>query len=261
MKGIIMAAGSGTRLQPITKVINKHLLPIYNKPLIFYPLSVLMLCRIKEILIIVNVDQINNFQKLLGDGSRYGIKISYEIQKEPNGIGEAFLIGRDFIDKDSCALILGDNIFHRDSFQTLLNNSIKNLDGATIFAYHVRDPERFGIVNYSDSGKVVSLEEKPKEPKSSYAIPGLYFYDNSVIDIYKKIRPSSRDEMEITDINKEYLRINKLKVVKLGRGVTWLDVGVPDSLLEASSFIRTIEKRQGLEIANLDEIAKALGYV
>ena len=261
MKGIIMAAGQGTRLKPITDVINKHLLPIYDKPMIFYPLSVLMLCKIKEINIVVNPDQKNNFHKLLGDGSQYGIKITYSIQDQPNGIGEAFSLSEEFIGDDSCALILGDNIFYRDSMQSFLSKAIENLNGATIFAYHVSDPERFGVVSFNSEDKPVSIEEKPKKPLSSYAIPGLYFYDNSIKKIYKKVKPSSRGEIEITDINREYLNMNKLNVVKRGRGVTWLDVGLPDSIIEASSFIRTIEKRQGLKIANLEEIASSLGYI
>ena len=261
MKGIIMAAGQGTRLKPITDVINKHLLPIYDKPMIFYPLSVLMLCKIKEINIIVNPDQTDNFYKLLGDGTQYGIKIIYTTQKESNGIGEAFSLSESFIGNDSCALILGDNIFYRDSMQSFLSKSIENLNGATIFAYHVGDPERFGVVNFKEDGSPDSIEEKPNNPKSSFAIPGLYFYDNSIKEIYKKVSPSARGEIEITDINNEYLKINKLNVVKLGRGVTWLDVGLPDSIIEASSFIRTIEKRQGLKIANLEEIALSLGYI
>ena len=256
-----MAAGQGTRLKPITDVINKHLLPIYDKPMIFYPLSVLMLCKIKEINIIVNPNQTDNFYKLLGDGTQYGIKIIYTTQKESNGIGEAFSLSESFIGNDSCALILGDNIFYRDSMQSFLSKSIENLNGATIFAYHVGDPERFGVVNFKEDGSPDSIEEKPNNPKSSFAIPGLYFYDNSIKEIYKKVSPSARGEIEITDINNEYLKINKLNVVKLGRGVTWLDVGLPDSIIEASSFIRTIEKRQGLKIANLEEIALSLGYI
>jgi|TARA_B100001142_G_scaffold162003_1_gene162163 glucose-1-phosphate thymidylyltransferase len=261
MKGIIMAAGKGTRLEPMTKAINKHLLPVYDKPMIFYPLSILMLCKIKEVLIIVNPGEKESFYKLLGDGSQYGIKIEYAVQEKPNGIGQAFIVGGDFIGKSSCALILGDNIFYRDSIQSLLSKSVRNLSGATIFAYHVSDPKRFGIVNFDKKDKPISIEEKPKKPKSSYAVPGLYFYDNTVKKIARKISPSNRGEIEITDINREYLKMKKLKVVKLGRGMAWLDVGMPDSLLDASSFIRTIEKRQGLQIANLDEIAKSLKFI
>lgn len=260
-KGIVLAGGFGTRLHPITKAISKHLLPIYDKPMIYYPISVFMLANIKEILLISTPDDIDNYKRLLGDGSQYGISIEYAIQNNPGGLAEAFIIGEDFIGNDNVALILGDNIFYGQGFSELLTKVSETKDGATIFGYHVNDPERFGVVEFDKSGKVISIQEKPKNPKSNFAIIGLYFYDNRVKEIAKSLRPSSRGELEITDINSEYLKAGKLNVKILGRGFAWLDTGTHESLLEASSFVEIIEKRQGLKVACLEEIAYEKGWI
>lgn len=255
MKGIILAGGSGTRLYPVTKGINKQLIPIYDKPLIYYPLSVLMLAGIKDILLISNLDDRSSFQKLLGDGSDFGISIIYEVQKNPNGLAEAFLIGEKFIGKDSCALVLGDNLFYGHGFTGILKKAVNLEKGANIFGYYVNNPKDFGVVEFNENGEVISLEEKPQNPKSNYAVPGLYFYDNSVIEKAKSVEPSNRGELEITSINEMYLQERSLKVSSLGRGMAWLDTGTYDGLLEASNFVRTIQKRQGIMIACLEEIA------
>lgn len=260
MRGIILAGGSGTRLYPITKSISKQAIPIYDKPMIYYPLSVLMLSKIKDILIISTPRDIKLFTDLLGDGSHLGLNISYKVQQSPNGIGEAFIIGEDFIGKDNVCLILGDNIFYGYRFTERLNKALKR-EGATIFGYHVNNPSEFGVVEFDEEFNVVSIEEKPKKPKSNYAVPGLYFYDNDVVQIAKAIKPSDRGELEITSINNEYLRRNKLKVELLGRGMAWLDTGTCDGLLEASNFVEAIQNRQGLYIACLEEIAYRQGFI
>eukprot|EP00130_Batrachochytrium_dendrobatidis_P008515 XP_006683390.1 hypothetical protein BATDEDRAFT_15109 [Batrachochytrium dendrobatidis JAM81] len=261
MKGIILAGGSGTRLYPLTRSISKQLLPVYDKPMIYYPLSVLMLAGIKEILIISTPIDVPRFEQLLGDGSELGIHLSYAIQEEPNGLAEAFIIGEGFIGNDEVALILGDNIFYGHEFISHLERVRRQLKGATIFGYNVNDPERFGVVEFDENRKVLSIEEKPKTPKSNFAITGLYFFDNQVIDIAKSVNPSIRGELEITDILKEYVVRDQLKVELLGRGFAWLDTGTHESLLEASQFIEIIEKRTLLKVACLEEIAYNKGYI
>lgn len=261
MKGLILAGGSGTRLFPVTKVISKQLLPIYDKPMIYYPLSVLMLAGIKEVLLISTPEDTPRFETLLGDGSQWGISIEYRIQQKPEGLAQAFLVGDTFIGNDSCCLILGDNIFFGTGFTPSLKSAAEIKDGATVFAYSVKDPERFGVVEVDSEFRALSLEEKPKSPKSNWAVTGLYFYDNRVVSIAKSLKPSSRGELEITDLNRKYMELGKLKVVPLGRGFAWLDTGTHESLLDASEFIATIQKRQGYMVACLEEIAFANGWI
>lgn len=261
MKGIILAGGSGTRLYPLTKGVSKQLMPIYDKPMIYYPLSVLMLAGIKDILIITTPEDNASFKRLLGDGSGFGVHLSYAIQENPDGLAQAFLIGEDFIGDDAVCLILGDNIFYGQSFAATLKETVENLHGATIFGYQVVDPERFGIVEFDEQKKVRSIEEKPKVPKSNYAVTGLYFYDNQVVEFTKQVEPSDRGELEITSINQMYLEAGKLSVQILGRGFAWLDTGTHDSLQRASGFVQTIEKVQGLKVACLEEIAWRNGWI
>ncbi len=255
MKGIILAGGSGTRLYPLTMVISKQILPIYDKPMIYYPLSVLMLAGIKDILIISTPVDLPNFKKLLGNGSQFGIDLSYAEQPSPGGLAQAFIIGEEFIGKDDCTLILGDNIFYGNNFSGILKNAVNNKGRATVFGYYVNDPKRFGIVEFDNDGKVLSVEEKPKAPKSNYAITGLYFYDNRVVEYAKVLKPSARGELEITDLNRIYLEQGDLDVKLLGRGFAWLDTGTMDTLVDAADFVRMIEKRQGIKISALEEIA------
>ncbi len=261
MKGIVLAGGSGTRLYPITKAVSKQLLPLYDKPMIYYPISVLMLAGIKEILIISTPRDLPMYKDLLGDGSNLGMKFSYEVQENPNGLAEAFIIGEEFIGDDNVALILGDNIFHGHRFSEILERATNLEKGATIFGYYTNNPEAFGVVEFDDEWNVLSIEEKPENPKSNYIVPGLYFYDNDVIEIAKNVKPSQRGEVEITSVNEEYLKRGNLKVELLGRGMAWLDTGTHDGLLEAANFIETVQKRQGLYIACLEEIAYYKNYI
>ncbi|MBQ9354834.1 MAG: glucose-1-phosphate thymidylyltransferase RfbA [Clostridia bacterium] len=261
MKGIILAGGSGTRLYPLTMVTSKQLLPVYDKPMIYYPLSTLMLAGIRDILIISTPTDLPNFERLLGDGSDYGINLSYKVQPSPDGLAQAFLIGEDFINGDSCAMVLGDNIFYGNGLKTNLRAAAERENGATVFGYYVDDPERFGIVEFDKDGKAISIEEKPKNPKSNYCVTGLYFYDNRVVDFAKKVKPSARGELEITDLNKLYLEDGSLNVVTLGRGYAWLDTGTMDALSEATEYVKVVENRQGIMISAVEEIAYLNGWI
>ncbi len=264
MKGIVLAGGSGTRLWPSTMVVSKQLMPVYDKPMVYHPISVLMLAGIKDILIISTPHDLPNFKKLLGDGSQFGVKFSYKEQPSPDGLAQAFILGEEFVGKDCAALILGDNIFHGPGFSDTLQNTVKSIEekgGATVFGYPVKDPQRFGVVEFDQNGQAISLEEKPKEPKSNYAVTGLYFYDNRVVNFAKNLKPSARGELEITDLNKIYLEDGSLNVELLGRGFAWLDTGTHASLLRASQFIQTVEENQGIKIACLEEIAYRMGFL
>lgn len=261
MKGIILAGGSGTRLYPVTQVVCKQLLPVYDKPMIYYPLSTLMLAGIRDILIISTPEDTSVFEKVLGDGSKYGLKFTYAVQDRPRGLADAFIVGADFIGKERVCLVLGDNIFYGNGLSELLRNAIKHEDGATVFGYYVNDPERYGVVEFDKDSRVVSIEEKPEKPKSNYAVVGLYFYGNEVVEIAKNLKPSARGEIEITDVNKEYLRRGRLKVQNMGRGYAWLDTGTHESMHEAATFVKIIEDRIGRKIACIEEIAYQMGFI
>jgi len=261
MKGIILAGGSGTRLYPVTQVVCKQLLPVYDKPMIYYPLSTLMLAGIRDILIISTPEDTPVFKRVLGDGSKYGLSLSYAVQEKPRGLADAFIVGADFIGKERVCLILGDNIFHGNGLSELLREAVRHEDGATVFGYYVNDPERYGVVEFDSTGRVISIEEKPAKPKSNYAVVGLYFYDNEVVEIAKNLKPSPRGEIEITDVNKEYLKRGRLKVQNMGRGYAWLDTGTHESMHDASTFVKIIEDRQSHKISCIEEIAYLMGYI